>query len=1224
MAERLSFRLTDMLAKYFADVSHLRHEEGVNACSVMECGVQAARDAQIKHDLLKEKYKAITDEEKEKMLQRSDQLLREIDVIHGLIKLMEEEYPRYKVNFDSIQKPAPITDLSAFIDKMKQTVGRMHDTTLSGGVKKLIGWDGWKLNGEAAGEIYLQLDEALAKREKEHDDQLPKFKKFCEAEAAKMKKEQDKINSELQKKLDGKTAENKQNKAVFEQRRQKLMGDPRIKAIENELRLVGPMIGKPEGWESYTPAKELPMELLMARTLAIASNFYIYEYAPEGEKEVRDYLDPFARQFSFYNPKVQGFVTPETFKVNYNLILWAETDGGVAHPAGLYRDIVLRQMRFMPLKSTRSFFIDPKGLGHNMDELIKLTKEQGGCGVCTLVTQSDEIGKTMAELRQYVTKVRQTLTVSGEVDTTNYNERPDVKKKIPYTTLVIHNFPYGFTAQAIDDLRTIINQANDCGFTILISRDKNESIDDNAKELFYNSGEGFRLEYRGEKCVFTDGGFKQLLRRMAVDPSDRFLDEFNKAYSYRPPVKSGFFDHMPADYAAKPFRGSSAKEIRFPFAVDGQGKVQELVLDSDLKSYGLIIGGIGAGKTSLLHTIVNSAAIHYSPEELEMWLIDYKLTSFDFYKRNPLPHLRHIVMDESDVLTYSVVDELRIEYARRQRLFKQAGAKDFGDYRAKGHSLPRLLVLVDETHLMSQALADDADYKLHMQNIIAQARYTGINILFSDQKYSALGGFSESCKSDMYVRITLKNAIDQVKDTLGVYSMSSVSEEIANSINSMPAAAAGTMIYKHEERNPDDPKTKLVHYDHISCLYAPTDAFKASIEAVNAKTSGGDWACEVYEGPARLTYSEKAIARYEERNPMKPNEGDRFYIGSPRGMGKCFSFSLKAEDEGENILLVGSQNELRGPLVANCVRNALRHGYKVVVLVPRASMFYKKNKDFVVGLAEEFGGQAEFYTDYAEICRYIGLKANALKSLDDDESDDIPEVERTFVVCLGTDDLYKKMDDDPNTQSKAWAGLTQSAVKEEPAEPVKEEPPVKPGIDWGGLVGSIDQLLGEIDEEEKAEEKKQSGGLFGGTLSALDTLLGDEIRLETDDTEELGAESDAFPATLPKSIGNTEGLLGYNATSDLYVLVRDGWKLGYHTLLTVNSANGLKNMTRIKLSGNFNHRLALPMAPEQGGAFLYYTKALKNMADESDHIGAVYEYMGGNGQRFIPYREDAF
>ena len=1216
MAERLSYQLVSMLTDYLGDASQI-HQEGVlHNLAMQDFADQMLAETTQKQEAQKQKYTAITEEKKQAMLQRSDQLLRELNVINDLIKTMEDVYPKYKVNFSNLPQPEPITDLPKFIDKMMIDHKRLNDVTITGGLKKLTGWDGWKTNNQAAGEIWLQLEDARERWNNELDDLMPNFQKFCEAEGAKLKKETAKISAELQKKLDAKTAENKPMLAQFEQRKQKLMGDPRIKAIEKALRQVGPMLGKPEGWQRYTPATKLPAELLMARSLTPSADLCGYNWHPNSKLTPAEYLDPFARQFSFYNPKVKGFVIPETFLVDYYLILWAEADDGVYAPAGLYRDIVLRQMRFMPLKSTRSFFIDPKGLGKNMKELIKLTKEQGGCGVCTLVTQNDEITKIMAELRQYVTKVRQELTVSGMIDTTQYNAQPNVTNKIPYTTLIIHDFPYGFSTQALDDLRTLIHQANACGFTILVSRDKKDPISESARELFYNSQDGRRLEYRGEKCVYHDGDFHVPLRRMEITPSEEFLADFNKAYSYRPPVKSGFFDHMPAAYLAQPFKGSAAKEIRFPFAVDSRGKVQDLVLDSDLKSYGLIIGGTGAGKTSLLHTIINSAAIHYSPQELEMWLIDYKLTSFDFYKRNPLPHLRHIVMDESDVLTYSVVDELRIEYSRRQRLFKKVGAKDFADYRGMGHPLPRLLVLVDETHLMSQALSDDPNYKLHMQNIISQARYTGINILFSDQKYSALGGFS-GCTSDMYVRISLKNAIEQVKDTLGIYSTSSLSEEIAASIGSMPAAAAGTMIYKHEERNPEDPKTRLVHFDHISSLYAPTDAFRESIQAVNAKAEPGSYPCEIYEGPTRLTYSGESIIHYEQRNPMKPNEGDRFYIGSPRGMGKCFSFSLKSEDEGENILLVGGQNELRTPLVVNTIRNALRHDYHVVVLVPRASMFYKKNKSFVTSLAEEFGNQAEFYTEYPEICRYIGLKANLLKSLDDDEVDECPESERTFVVCLGVEDLYKKMDDDPNTQAKAWAGLIQTPIAEK--SKVVQNKPAAAGLDMDALLANINLTLSYADT---LLAKKQPRSRFDSSISAFQQALGmtgDVVEAE-ETIGELGAAiSLDFPRTCPKSIGNTEGLLGYNATGDLFQLIRDGWKLGYHTLLAVSSSNSLKNMSRIKLGGNFNHRFALPMAPEQGGAFLNHTKVLKNMADESDQISAVYEYMGGNGQRFIPY-----
>ena len=213
------------------------------------------------------------------------------------------------------------------------------------------------------------------------------------------------------------------------------------------------------------------------------------------------------------------------------------------------------------------------------------------------------------------------------------------------------------------------------------------------------------------------------------------------------------------------------------------------------------------------------------------------------------------------------------------------------------------------------------------------------------------------------------------------------------------------------------------------------------------------------------------------------------------------------------------------------------------------------------------------------------------------------------------------MDDDSNTQEKAWAKLGEKSTVALPEE--KRNSPIKDSF-WDDALKSIDLLLAEEEETEKETDQPQKttpgNSLFGDSIDALQALLGEKPEVQESNVAELMAGLDpVFQNTGEKSIGDTEGLEGYNAIHDLNLLIRDGWKLCFHTLLSVNSANSLKYMTGIKLGGNFNHRLALPMAPEQGSAFLYYTKVLKNMADEGDQISAVYEYMGGNGQRFIPY-----
>ena len=49
-----------------------------------------------------------------------------------------------------------------------------------------------------------------------------------------------------------------------------------------------------------------------------------------------------------------------------------------------------------------------------------------------------------------------------------------------------------------------------------------------------------------------------------------------------------------------------------------------------MNAHGLICGGTGSGKSSLLHMLISSIVMNYTPEDVEIWLSDYKITEFLF------------------------------------------------------------------------------------------------------------------------------------------------------------------------------------------------------------------------------------------------------------------------------------------------------------------------------------------------------------------------------------------------------------------------------------------------------------------------------------------------------------------------------------------------------------------------------------------------------------------
>ncbi|MEZ4608021.1 MAG: FtsK/SpoIIIE domain-containing protein [Deinococcales bacterium] len=69
---------------------------------------------------------------------------------------------------------------------------------------------------------------------------------------------------------------------------------------------------------------------------------------------------------------------------------------------------------------------------------------------------------------------------------------------------------------------------------------------------------------------------------------------------------------------------SNTDELLIPIGITGAQKVQYLAFGQGTTHHALIAGTTGSGKSNLLHVMINSAAYCYSPEELEMYLLDFK------------------------------------------------------------------------------------------------------------------------------------------------------------------------------------------------------------------------------------------------------------------------------------------------------------------------------------------------------------------------------------------------------------------------------------------------------------------------------------------------------------------------------------------------------------------------------------------------------------------------
>ncbi len=153
----------------------------------------------------------------------------------------------------------------------------------------------------------------------------------------------------------------------------------------------------------------------------------------------------------------------------------------------------------------------------------------------------------------------------------------------------------------------------------------------------------------------------------------------------------------------------------------------------------LIAGATGSGKSVCINTIAGSLLYQFTPDELQLVMIDPKRVELSAYA--DVPHLRLPVVTDMD----KVVGALKwvvLEMERRYKLFAQLGVRNLEGYNKRAveqrqaleRPLPFLVVIIDELADMMMTAAEEVEKKLC--RLAQLARATGIHLVVATQRPS--------------------------------------------------------------------------------------------------------------------------------------------------------------------------------------------------------------------------------------------------------------------------------------------------------------------------------------------------------------------------------------------------------------------------------------------------------------------------------------------------------
>lgn len=411
------------------------------------------------------------------------------------------------------------------------------------------------------------------------------------------------------------------------------------------------------------------------------------------------------------------------------------------------REFLLRAFQCIPPDTLEITVADPKGMGASLEGFQGLLENRKPFPDGRFLTLPREIEDALAKLHASMADFLQRDCTGGIRDWASYNAAHPGHPR-PCRILAMFDLPDQLSGAAVPYLEKILANGPRCGVFPLVTCNA-ESLDSRrdaalAAALAAHAWDAFgtgahvrelaglaHLRLADETpCPLPDAaGCERLLSALKAEyrRRDQFVGAMDGLYS-----GTALWSADSRDGLSVPV-GWRETADRAPVSIS-LGNRKEAVV------HALLGGKTGSGKSNLVHVLIHSLCHRYSPDELELYLLDFKEgTELNAYAHPLLPHAR-LVATESDVgFGLSVLRHLEDVMKERNAQFKAAGVANLFEYREKtGRNMPRILLVADEFQkLFENRSSADAAFR-SLENLLRQGRNAGCHVLLATQSLRGL------------------------------------------------------------------------------------------------------------------------------------------------------------------------------------------------------------------------------------------------------------------------------------------------------------------------------------------------------------------------------------------------------------------------------------------------------------------------------------------------------
>ena len=140
------------------------------------------------------------------------------------------------------------------------------------------------------------------------------------------------------------------------------------------------------------------------------------------------------------------------------------------------------------------------------------------------------------------------------------------------------------------------------------------------------------------------------------------------------------------------------KAMVIPVGSSEQGELVDFTLNTVSHIHCFIIGQSGTGKSVFLHDVIIGAMSKYSPEELELYLMEFKIGGVEFNRYKNEKHVKALLVDNSDIqITLEILRDISNKMRERGKLLRDNGVSNIVEYNQVNpdKKMPRIVFIAD-------------------------------------------------------------------------------------------------------------------------------------------------------------------------------------------------------------------------------------------------------------------------------------------------------------------------------------------------------------------------------------------------------------------------------------------------------------------------------------------------------------------------------------------------